>query len=747
VITPASYSATPTALLSHNYVVLMSEEIFGTIDRITFRSDSSGFTVAQLKMPKAKEPLCIVGTMPELSAGESIRCKGMFRHHPAHGTQFQVSEYQASLPTDSLGIRRYLEGGMVRGIGRKLAERIVDSFGDKTLRVFDTTPQLLLEVEGIGHKKLEMILASWQEQRSVREVMIFLQGHGVGAGFAHKIYRKYGDQAIEKVSQNPYRLATDITGIGFKSADQIAGQLGIPKDDPQRIRSGLEYVVDQMGSDGHTCTSEEMLIHTAEGMLGVPHQALEAELQFLKESGKLVSVVRDGQAWVWSRFLWSCEASIVKDIERILNAQCSIREIQVDKALDWVQGALSVNLAEGQVNALKHACVEKFMIITGGPGTGKSTITKALLTIQARLTSRIVLAAPTGRAAKRLSEVTGYHAQTIHSLLEIDFTNGGFKRGANNPLECDLIIIDEVSMVDTALMASLLKAIPSRARVLMVGDVDQLPSVGPGAVLKDLLESKLVPRHRLEEIFRQAAGSRIITSAHDINRGQCPDLSWQPSSDFLFFNLGEPELIVEKIVTLISQDLVKIRAFDPIDDIQVLAPMKRGLIGTENLNHVLQKVLNPQTCAPLMKMGRSFLPNDKVMQIRNNYEKGVFNGDVGRIRDIDQDNQELTVRFDDREICYDFADLDELVLAYAVSIHKYQGSETPCVVIPLHMSHYRMLQRNLLYTAVTRGKRCVVVVGNKRAMTCAVQRQDAGERMTGLRYLIDAVTWPEAVKS
>lgn len=717
----------------------MSEEIFGTVDRITFRADDSGFTVAQLKLPKSKDPLCIVGTMPELAAGETVRCKGMFRHHPAHGTQFQVIEYEPSLPTDSLGIKRYLEGGMIRGIGRTLADRIIRKFGDKTLRIFDSKPNRLLEVEGIGEKKLEMILKSWQEQRSVREVMIFLQGHGIGAGFALKIYRRYGDQCIDKVTQNPYRLATDIAGIGFKSADQIAQHLGISPEDPQRIRAGLEYTMDQLSTEGHTCATEESLVHTAEGLLGVSHQPLMAQLQHLKDSGKLISLQRDGQEWIWSSFLWSCEVSIVKDIERILGAQCGIRDIDVDKALEWVQGVLSVKLADGQISALKRACCEKFMVITGGPGTGKSTITKALLTIQSKLTSRILLAAPTGRAAKRLSEVTGYAAQTIHSLLEIDFTNGGFKRGANAPLECDLLIIDEVSMVDTALMASLLKAIPSRARLVMVGDVDQLPSVGPGAVLKDLLEARLVPRSRLDEIFRQAAGSRIITSAHDINRGVCPDLSWQPSSDFLFYTLGEPEMILEKMIALITKDLATVRSFDPVDDIQVLAPMKRGPLGTENLNHVLQKVLNPQSCAPLMKMGRSFLPNDKVMQIRNNYEKGVFNGDVGRILEIDVDNQELTVRFDEREISYDFTDLDELVLAYAVSIHKYQGSEIPCVVIPLHMSHYRMLQRNLLYTAVTRGKRCVVVVGNKRAMSCAVQRQDAQTRMTGLSHLIDAV--------
>jgi exodeoxyribonuclease V alpha subunit len=716
----------------------MHEELFGTVDRITFRATDSGFTVAWLRQPKVADPLCLVGTMPDLSPGESIRCKGSFRHHPAHGLQFQVLEYSLSLPTDSVGIQRYLESGMIRGVGKKLAERIVDAFGPKTLDIMDTDPNRLLDVEGIGAKKLEQILAAWQEQRAVREVMVFLQGHGVSPAYAQKIFRHYGEKAIQKVSENPYRLARDIHGVGFKTADQIAEKLGIHKGSAERLRAGLEFVLEHLSNEGHTCAPIAQLIEAAELMLEVPQDRLFTELKWLQDAERVIvqPLAQQGEH-VWSKLLWACEQGIVREIDRVLQAPCRLRSIDIDKALVWVQQALGIELATGQAAAVRAACEQKVLVITGGPGTGKSTITNAILTITGKLSSRILLAAPTGRAAKRMSEITGQKASTIHSLLEMDFANGGFKRGRDHPLDCDLLVVDEASMIDTHLMFSLLKAVPSQARLLLVGDVDQLPSVGPGSVLRDLIDSKLFTVSHLTEIFRQAAGSRIITNAHAINRGDAPDLSWDPRSDFLFYPVESPEGVRDKVLQLVHKELPQARGFQAIEEIQVLAPMKKGVVGTENLNLSLQEILNPKGGEAITRMGRRFLKGDKVMQIRNNYDKNVFNGDVGRIVEIEHADQFFIVRYDDREVEYEFSEVDELVLAYAVSVHKYQGSETPCVVMPVHTTHFKMLQRNLLYTGITRGKRCVVLVGTKKALHMAVQACEAGKRSTGLRVALE----------
>ena len=718
------------------------EELFGIIDRITFRGADTGFTVAWLKQPKVEEPLCIVGTMPELSPGESVRCKGTFRHHPAYGLQFQVVEYYASLPTDKLGIHRFLESGMIRGIGKRLAERIVKAFGEKTLDVMDREPARLLEIEGIGAKKLDQIQEGWKEQRAVREVMVFLQGHGVSPGYAQKIYRQYGEQCIEKVTSNPYRLARDVHGIGFRIADQIAEKLGVHKGSAERLRAGLEYALEDLASEGHTCLPKDELVAHAEQLLDVPQNALFQELEVLRSSERVVLSTLEGVEHAWSRLHWSCEQGIMREVDRLLQAPCKLRKVDLEKALTWVQDLLKLELAKGQAEAVTSGCRDKMMVITGGPGTGKSTITSAILAITAKLTDRILLAAPTGRAAKRLSEITGYKASTIHSLLEMDFVHGGFKRGRDNPLECDLLVVDEASMIDTQLMYSLLRAVPSNARIVLVGDVDQLPSVGPGTVLSDVIQSGLVSVSSLKEIFRQAAGSRIIVNAHAINRGEMPDLGWDPRSDFLFYPAESPEAVLEKIKALISRELPQARSLDPIQDIQVLAPMKKGIVGTENLNHVLQALLNPSKEEPLTRMGRNFLPGDKVMQIRNNYDKLVFNGDVGRIQEIDLLEQMLVVLFDERSVEYDFAELDELVLAYAVSVHKYQGSETPCVIMPVHTTHYKMLQRNLLYTGVTRGKSCVAIVGTAKAIHIAVAQNEAQKRSTGLKHALEGKRAP-----
>lgn len=709
------------------------DELFGVVEKISFKSEETGFTVASLLAPRSKEPISIVGTLSDLQPGEQVRCRGTYRHHPAHGLQFQVMEYTASQPTDLLGIQRYLESGMVRGIGKRLAARILDTFGTKSLEILDSKPELLLKVEGIGEKKLDQIRTSWKDQQSIRKVMVFLQGHGVSPGYAQKIFKHYGEEAISLVTANPYRLARDVHGIGFRMADQIADKLGMHRGAPERLRAGLEYTLEQLATEGHTCVPKDALLETAERLLGLPqNQLLEALSELIREERILSRRLHGDQEYIWLRIYWMCEQSIVREVDRLLQAPLQVRIPDLHKALEWSQKALNIEFAPGQGEAIQSGISKKMLVITGGPGTGKSTLTRAILSITQKLTSKILLATPTGRAAKRLGEITGSSVSTLHSLLEMDFAHGGFKKGRDDPLECDVLIVDESSMIDTYLMSCLLKAIPSRARVIFVGDVDQLPSVGAGTVLKDLIQSEMIPMIRLTEIFRQASGSRIITNAHAIHKGECPDIKWDPHSDFFFYPAESPEAVLQTMVRVVTQELPRRRGLDPMQDIQILAPMKKGLIGTENLNVVFQQVLNPAQVEPLMRMGRRFLPGDKVMQIRNNYDKNVFNGDVGRIETIEPQEGLLKVQFDDRLVEYDLADADELVLAYAVSVHKYQGSEIPCVVMPIHTSHFKMLQRNLLYTGVTRGKRCVVLVGTLKALHIAVQQTGADARWTGL---------------
>ncbi len=704
------------------------DQIFGYIERITFYNQENGFTVARLKMPKKTDLVTVVGTLPGVQPGESVRLLGGWKMNSSHGMQFEVKECTVETPQDVVGIQKYLESGMVKGIGPIYAKRIIEMFGKVTLDVIDQTPEQLLDVPGIGEKRVEKIKRCWHEQKAIRGVMIFLQKYGISPGFAQKIYRVYGEQTVEQIQQNPYTLAREIRGIGFKSADTIAEKLGMPKDATQRIDAGIEYALLELSDDGNTCYPIEEFCKKAEEMLGV---AVEARIDALVEEQRIVK--DDG--YIWIKGLWLCEQGIVRELRRLQSGTCRLREVDQERAVTWSENKLHIQLAQQQKEAVKHSLSDKFHIITGGPGTGKSTITKAILAITEKLSRHIILAAPTGRAAKRMSEITQKDASTIHSLLQYDFKERGFRRNKDNPLECDLIIIDEASMIDTSLMYHLLKAIPNHARVLLVGDIHQLPSVGPGNVLKDLISSGKIPVTELTEIFRQAAGSRIITNAHRINRGEFPDLSSGAHSDFFFLKAEEPHEVLENIVSLVSKRLPKSYRLNPIDDIQVLAPMKRGPIGTENLNQVLQQALNPQDDV-LFHGAQRFGASDKVMQIRNNYTKEVSNGDIGRITKIDREEQEMTVSFDGRDVPYAFHDLDELVLAYATSVHKYQGSECPCVVIPVHTSHFMMLHRNLLYTAVTRGKRLVVLVGMGKAIGIAVSNDDVKKRHTGLpRFL------------
>ena len=707
------------------------EEIFGYVESIVYSDEEKGFTVARLKEPKKKELTCIVGSIPSIQPGESLRCTGAWKRHPQHGLQFEVRSFEITAPADLLGIQKYLESGMIKGIGPIYAKRIVEAFGIDTLQIIDQTPDQLLHVAGLGEKRVEKIRRCWHEQKQVREVMVFLRGHQISPALAQKIYRAYGDLSIEKVKSNPYSMAKEIYGIGFKTADQIGANLGIPHNSSVRIDSGIEHTLWELSNEGHVCYPQEELVKEALERLGVSAEEIGVQIKLLVKQGELICE-RD---LIWVKPLYLSEIGIARELARIASNSSAIRSVDTARAIPWVEEQQKIVFAPEQREAVRAALNDKIHIITGGPGTGKSTITKAILTVLSKLTKAILLAAPTGRAAKRMHEITGFSASTIHSLLEMNFEAGGFKRNRQNPLQCDLLIIDEASMIDTQLMHSLLKAVPSNAKVILIGDIDQLPSVGPGNVLKDLIGSERLSVTQLKQIFRQAAGSRIITNAHRINEGLFPDLSSCPKNDFFFMQREAPEEVLECIIDLVTKRLPKSYRFHRFDEIQVLAPMKKGVIGTENLNSVLQSHLNPSP-HPLTRMGRQFHVGDKVMQLRNNYQKAVFNGDVGRITTIDLTEQTIDVLFEEKKVNYDFSEMDELQLAYAVSIHKYQGSECPCIVIPVHTSHFKMLHRNLLYTGVTRGKKLVVLVGTKKALAISVKNDEVKKRHTGLKEAI-----------
>ena len=721
-------------------------ELRGQVERITYTNEETGYTVARVKVRGHGDLVTVVGNLMSPTPGEILWMKGQWSSHPKYGEQFKIVHYKTRVPASVYGIQKYLSSGLIKGIGPVMAKRIVNAFGKETLEVIDNRIEDLARVDGIGKKRINMIRKAWEEQKEIRDVMVFLQGHGVSSGYATKIFKQYGDQSIDVVKENPYRLATDISGIGFVTADRIAQNLGFARDSELRAQAGILYALNQLADEGHVYYPYEPLVKKCQEILEVDRgiivkgfasivserriviEDLNERIEEFKENNKAVYLAR----------FHVCETSIARRLKTLVSSPKSIRKIDSEKAVEWVQDQLSLTLADRQREAIKCATANKVMVITGGPGTGKTTIIKAILKIFSRLKAKIMLAAPTGRAAKRMTEATGREAKTIHRLLEYSFQKGGFQRNEEHPLDCDLLIIDEASMIDTVLMHHLLKAVPSQATFILVGDVNQLPSVGPGNVLRDIIASGAVPVVELNEIFRQARESLIIVNAHRINNGLMPSL--KPSNrhkDFYFIEQEDPEQALNLIVKLVTERIPKRFRFDPFDDIQVLAPMHKGTVGVANLNAHLQEALNPGE-GGLLRGNRIFRVNDKVMQIRNNYEKEVFNGDVGRIRAIDMENQVVAVSFDGRDVDYDFADLDELVLAYAVSVHKSQGSEYPAVLIPVLSQHYVLLQRNLIYTAVTRAKRLVIMVGTRKALAIAVKNNRTEKRYTYLRYrLVD----------
>jgi exodeoxyribonuclease V alpha subunit len=716
-------------------------ELRGQIERITFTNEENGFTIARVKVYGRKELVTVVGHIVNPIPGEIVAMKGEWGRHPKFGEQFKIASCECAVPATVQGIEKYLGSGLVKGIGPVMAKRIVKRFKEETLEVIEKTISRLSEIEGIGPKRIAMIARAWEEQKEIRSIMIFLQDHGVGSGFAARIFRQYGSDSIRVVRENPYRLATEVHGIGFVTADRIAQKMGFARDSELRAEAGILYVLHELTDEGHVYYPYEPLLAKCREILEIDREIVVRALALLAESRQLVledlnadpAAFEENHKAVYLAGYFLAEKLLAHHLKLLIRSPRAVKAIAAERAIPWIQEKLGITLAGRQVEAIRALADHKVMVVTGGPGTGKTTIINAMIRIFAGLKTKILLAAPTGRAAKRMTEATGHEARTIHRLLEYSFQKGGFQKDAESPLDCDLLIVDEASMIDTLLAHYLLKAVPPRATFVLVGDVNQLPSVGAGNVLKDIIDSRAVPVVELKEIFRQASQSAIILNAHRINEGQMPHLenSREKLEDFYFVEQEDPQKVLEMIVTLVKERIPRRFGLDPLDGIQVLTPMHRGIIGGQNLNLELQKALNPGD-EGVIRMGRLYRIGDKVMQIANNYDKEVYNGDIGRITGIDTEGQEVLVSIDGREIPYDFSELDELVHAYAVSIHKSQGSEYPAVVIPILTQHYILLQRNLLYTGVTRGKRLVVIVGTKKALAIAIRNNKTEERYTRL---------------
>lgn len=720
-------------------------DLQGQIERITFTSEDTGYTVAKVKVYGVREPVTVIGNIVNPTPGEIIKMRGEWGNHPKFGEQFKIVFCQTTTPASVHGIEKYLGSGLVKGIGPVMAKRIVKMFKETTLDVIENEIEKLAAVEGIGQKRIGRIKKAWEEQKEIRAVMIFLQSHGVSSAYAAKIYKCYGNDAIKIVQENPYQLATDIFGIGFLTADKIAQKLRFAKDSELRAQAGILYVLHEMAEEGHVYFPYEKLIEKCREMLDIDREIIVLAMAAVSMDKRVViedinfnlAEYQENNKAVYLSGYYAAEKYLAERLKRLAAAPKSIRRIDSVKAIQWVQEKLSINLAAKQIEAVRRAAENKVMVITGGPGTGKTTIINAIIKIFSALRAGILLAAPTGRAAKRLSETTGQEAKTIHRMLEYNMRKGGFQKNEDYPLDCDLLIVDEASMVDTLLMHHLLKALPVEATFIMVGDVNQLPSVGAGNVLRDIIDSGAVNVVQLNEIFRQAKESSIIVNAHRINEGAIPSLisNQDKLDDFYFIEQEDPQKVLGLIISLVKERIPKRFGLNCINDIQVLAPMHKGTVGAGNLNIEIQKALNPGDKG-VLRGGRLFKVNDKVMQIVNNYEKDVYNGDIGTIASLDEETKEVTVTIDERAIVYDYADLDELIHAYAVSIHKSQGSEYPAVVIPVLTQHYVMLQRNLLYTGVTRGKKLVVIVGTKKAMAIAVRNNKTQKRYTLLKERI-----------
>ncbi|WP_237478295.1 SF1B family DNA helicase RecD2 [Lichenibacterium dinghuense] len=713
---PALATSTPT------------ENLAGLVERVTFHNEENGFCVLRLKARGQRDLVTVVGHAAMISAGEWVQAAGTWINDRTHGLQFRAAFLKATAPTTLEGIERYLGSGMIRGIGPAYAKRLVKSFGEAVFDVIEADPSRLREVEGIGPVRAKRIAAGWAEQKVVREIMLFLHAHGVGTSRAVRIYKTYGAEAVATINENPYRLARDIRGIGFKTADQVAAKLGIAKDAMVRVRAGVSYALAEAMDEGHCGLPEDDLLRTGAELLEVMAERLTAALALELAEGTVVADTVGERRCVFLAGLYHAERDIAERLRSLAAGEAPWPAIDVERAVPWLETRAGITLAPSQREALRLAAASRALVITGGPGVGKTTLVNSILKMLLAKGVAVALCAPTGRAAKRLTESTGVEAKTIHRLLETDPKNGGFKRDEANPLACDLLVVDETSMVDVLLMKALLRALPSRAALLLVGDVDQLPSVGPGQVLADVIGSGAVPVVRLTEVFRQAATSRVIVNAHRINAGQMPEPTpaGTAPSDFYVVDAAEPEQAVAKVLAVVRERIPRAFGLHPVRDVQVLCPMNRGGVGARSLNVELQRVLNLPGEVRVERFGWTYGPGDKVMQVENDYDKEVYNGDLGIVARIDTEAGELVATFDGREVVYGFGELDALVLAYATTVHKAQGSEYPAVVIPVMTQHYTMLARNLLYTGVTRGKRLVVLVGQRKAVAMAVR--NGGQR-------------------
>ena len=713
----------------------------GLVERITFHNEDTGFAVLKVKVKGRRDLVPVVGVVAAVSPGEWITAEGRWERSRDHGMQLRATDIRCHAPTSLEGIEKYLGSGLIRGIGPVYAKKMVAKFGEKIFEIIENSSARLEDVEGIGSGRRQQIKAAWAEQRVVRDIMVFLHSHGISTSRALRVFKLYGEEAIVRVRANPYLLARDIPGIGFKSADAVGAKLGFGHDSILRARGGLQHVLSEATAEGHTALPRAALLSTAGQLLGVDEGIVVGALDREVADGHLTVEEIAGDSMVFLPALRAAEETIAETVRRLSAQPPKYPDIEFEKALGWVQQKTGKTLSPSQVDALRQVLGSRVVVVTGGPGVGKTTLLDSLLKILAAKRVRFLLCAPTGRAAKRMGESTGCAAQTIHRMLEI-LPSGGFKRGKQHPLDTDLVVVDEFSMVDVPLMAALCRALPSHGSLVLVGDPDQLPSVGPGSILSDLLASGAVPSVRLTEIFRQAEASRIVRAAHDIRHGRVPEEAGEKNTDFAFLPREEPEEIAKLVVRLVREEIPRRLGLDAVRDIQVLAPMHRGSLGIRELNTALQAALNPPhpDRAEVERFGTKFRAGDKVLQTRNNYDKEVFNGDIGRITSIDGDQRQVCIEFDGRPTVYEFNELDEVEPAYAISIHKSQGSEFPAVVIPLAMQHFLLLQRNLLYTGITRGKRLVVVAGQRKALATAVRQNDTRHRHGGLGYRLRQIT-------
>jgi len=737
----------------------MPEQISGIIERITFHNEDNGYCVLKVTVRGHRDPVAVVGHAQQVIAGEYLTATGSWITDRNHGLQFKADQIKSVPPHTAEGIIKYLGSGVVKGIGSRYAKRIVDVFGEKTLDVIDQSPTFLTQVKGIGPKLIDKIRRSWEMQRESRKILVFLQSYGIGSALAIRIYKEYGEQAIEIIKHNPYRLSTDIWGIGFLTADQIALNLGIPRDSEFRAQASIRHVLKEAGGDGHVGFPEALLSEKAVELTSITPLNITSAIEQLRITDE---IVRDSiqsasggkaqadadskeedkvnpaspESLIFLKPMFLAELGVARAIRTLAAGPHPLPQVNVEAAIDWTEKKMGIAFATSQRAAISETITRKLMVVTGGPGTGKTTIVRAIIEIFLAKALRVLLCAPTGRAAKRLSESTGREAKTIHRLLEFDSGLGGFRRGRENPLDVDLLVVDESSMVDMVLMNRLLQAVPPWACVVLVGDVDQLPSVGAGSVLTDLIESKTVPVARLTEVHRQAGSSWIVRAAHAVNRGEEPESAPMGSGDFYFIEANDPESIIGIIKQMVTERIPKKFGFDPFRDVQILTPQVKTELGVGNLNRELQAVLNPlnPNLPEVKRLDTTFRHGDKVMQIQNNYNREVYNGDIGRVIDVDIHDQTIGVEFEGRKVEYDFNDLDELQLAYACTIHKSQGSEYSAVVIPVHSQHYVMLQRNLLYTGITRGRKLVVLVGSRKALWRAVNNMETKQRYSLLKW-------------